>query len=577
MKKLKMARTPLLSSVKKLLREHQIAKETGLPIEEIRERVHREKRGITRRKFIVGAAVAAAGAMLPEILKPKVQASNVPRIAIIGGGIAGLTAALMLADSGVASTVYEASETMIGGRMQTERPGKPSCGICHSVKGKGNAPWDEGQYTDIFGELIDSIHPTMISLAKRFNLPLIDLIAAQPADSTDTYYFSGERYPKAQADADFAELYPKLKSDLHAAGYPTTYKRSTQKGRALDSMSVYDWIESRVEGGHKSPLGRLLDAAYTIEYGADTTDQSALNLVYLLGYSNPNQLMIFGESDERYRIAGGADGLPKAIAESLGMGSTVKLGWQLESIALASDRSYILTFNRQRVERADYVILAFPFAVLRHLHYRKAGFDKLKDNAIQELGAGHNGKLHLQFTTRYWNQPDHWGISNGNSYADTGYQCTWESTRGQGGRSGILVNYTGGSVADSMRLKHPYGDSRDSRVIADAETFLAQIEPVFPGISLKWNGRAASSMAHLNPLWNSSYCYWRVGQCQTIAGYERVRQGNVFFAGEHTSLDFQGWMEGAASEGVRAAKEVLDTLKNKNARRFHAPALSQFA
>ena len=48
-----------------------------------------------------------------------------------------------------------------------------------------------------------------------------------------------------------------------------------------------------------------------------------------------------------------------------------------------------------------------------------------------------------------------------------------------------------------------------------------------------------------------------MGQLQTIAGYERVRQGNVLFCGEHTSLDLQGWFEGAASEGVRAGKEIL--------------------
>ena len=55
--------------------------------------------------------------------------------------------------------------------------------------------------------------------------------------------------------------------------------------------------------------------------------------------------------------------------------------------------------------------------------------------------------------------------------------------------------------------------------------------------------------------------YWRVGQYYTIAGYEGVRQGNVHFAGEHTSVDFQGWMEGGAITGVRAANEVLADLK----------------
>ena len=53
-----------------------------------------------------------------------------------------------------------------------------------------------------------------------------------------------------------------------------------------------------------------------------------------------------------------------------------------------------------------------------------------------------------------------------------------------------------------------------------------------------------------------SYTYWSVGQCTTIAGYERARQGNVHFAGEHTSRDLQGYMEGAAREGFRAGLEA---------------------
>jgi monoamine oxidase len=47
-----------------------------------------------------------------------------------------------------------------------------------------------------------------------------------------------------------------------------------------------------------------------------------------------------------------------------------------------------------------------------------------------------------------------------------------------------------------------------------------------------------------------------VGQYTTFAGYERVRQGGVFFCGEHTSLGFQGFMEGGASEGARVARQL---------------------
>ena len=160
---------------------------------------------------------------------------------------------------------------------------------------------------------------------------------------------------------------------------------------------------------------------------------------------------------------------------------------------------------------------------------------------------------------RHWNRPGPWGVSGGTSYADTGYQPTWEATRGQPGRPGILVAYTGGATTDALFLGHPYGNTQDRNagVIQDARRFLARIEPVFPGLGQLWNGRPAGAIPHLNPLWNCSYSYWRVGQYQTIAGYEAVPQGQVYFAGEHTSVEFQGFMEGAASSGVRVARQVV--------------------
>jgi hypothetical protein len=35
----------------------------------------------------------------------------------------------------------------------------------------------------------------------------------------------------------------------------------------------------------------------------------------------------------------------------------------------------------------------------------------------------------------------------------------------------------------------------------------------------------------------------------------------VHFCGEHTSPEFQGWMEGAAETGGRVAKEILDDYR----------------
>src|SRR5207237_4992178 len=201
-----------------------------------------------------------------------------------------------------------------------------------------------------------------------------------------------------------------------------------------------DWIESRVPGGHRSPFGMLLDVAYNEEYGAETTVQSALNLVYLLGYqASPGNFSIFGASDERYHIVGGNEQLPEAIAATL---PDVRLGWRMTSIRTNADGTVTMTFDtgagKSPVVTADHVILCMSFAVLRTLDYAKAGFDSLKKTAITQLGNGHNAKLQLQFTSRYWNTQGPWGVSNGNVYSDLGIQNTWEVSRAQSGASGLI-------------------------------------------------------------------------------------------------------------------------------------------
>ena len=80
---------------------------------------------------------------------------------------------------------------------------------------------------------------------------------------------------------------------------------------------------------------------------------------------------------------------------------------------------------------------------------------------------------------------------------------------------------------------------------------------VYPGLPDQWNGKLTQSLPHLNPLMKASYAYYRVGQYTTFGGYEKVTQGRILFAGDHTSQDFQGFMEGGASEGQRAAEELL--------------------
>jgi len=79
----------------------------------------------------------------------------------------------------------------------------------------------------------------------------------------------------------------------------------------------------------------------------------------------------------------------------------------------------------------------------------------------------------------------------------------------------------------------------------------------WPGATKQWNGQASISTPWNDPNLLGSYACWKVGQYTGFSGYEGVRQGNVHFAGEHCSINFQGFMDGGAEEGVRAANEIL--------------------
>jgi len=236
--------------------------------------------------------------------------------------------------------------------------------------------------------------------------------------------------------------------------------------------------------------------------------------------------------------------------------------WELTSIRQTGRGGYYLVFKTpagSTTVEADEVILTLPFSVLRGLDYSSAGFDRLKQVAIEQLGYGTNTKLVLQFSQRYWNTTGAWGTGDGNIYTDLFFQNTWDSSRGLAGATGVLTGYMGGSNGASFtEATFPYASAAiDPAVAKYAKAFLSQLDYAWPGVGKYWNGLATLSTPWRDPNLLGSYSCWKVGQYTTFAGYEGVRQGNCHFAGEHCSINFQGYMEGGAEEGSRAAQEII--------------------
>lgn len=471
-----------------------------------------------------------------------------PRIAVVGAGIAGLHAALTLQDAGLACEVYEASER-VGGRMHSDA-----------------VTWADGLVSEWCGEFIDADHATMRHLIARFGLHLAALDHGSAGRTQILLYLRGRPYSADELARDLQALAPLLSQQYQEAGFPTTHAHFTQAGLRLDQLSAYAWIEQHVAGGHTTAIGRYLDTACAGFYGLDTDQQSALNLVYAFGSrEQPSGASAPRPLRGSDKIVGGNARLPLAIASGLPDGA-IHLGHQLVALERTGARALTLTFATAEGSvqtQCDEVILALPFSALRRVDSQRAGFDPLKRTAIEQLGYGTISKLFLEFDRRYWYDHGSWPRHHsGFLVTDLALQTVWDASIGQAGAHGLLVDYTSGRNGVAYTPPAPYTTGEDFPGIQGyAQDCLRQLERVFPGVSAHYTGRAALSYPTGDPHLLGSYACWRVGQYTQFAGYEGARQGPVHFAGEHCSIEFQGYMEGAAQEGARAAQEIIEDAR----------------
>src|ERR1700694_5682766 len=129
----------------------------------------------------------------PCISSDRERRRTMPRIAIIGAGIAGLNSALTLQDAGLSCDIYEASDR-IGGRMHSD-----------------SITWTDGVVSEWCGEFIDGDHETLHQLIKRFGLKIIDLGRTRGDRAQSIMYFCNRYYGAQELAEDFQELAPLFK------------------------------------------------------------------------------------------------------------------------------------------------------------------------------------------------------------------------------------------------------------------------------------------------------------------------------------------------------------------------------
>jgi monoamine oxidase len=496
---------------------------------------------------MMGLSAAAAGAaVLSPVLDWSAHAKEEQLkgpIAIVGGGVAGLTAAYRLHQAGKTPIVFEASNRW-GGRMFT------------------NYNFYKGMFCELGGEFVDSNHYDLCNLLDEFGLLRQEL----PDEGEDLYFFKGA----FRTDKDIlvpetdSGAYVPIAKQIRRDQQRLRDKRGnwTAHARKLDGISLKDYLESFRHKIKDDWIIDLLDVANVGEQGLETEDLSSLHLVDGIGTDLNKDFQIFGDSDEAWRIAGGSSTLiDKGLVPALKDKIEMNRGWALTGIEDQNGQialSFDTPGGAKQQRTFDAVILALPFTCLRNVEgLDSLGLSSGKLDCIRHLGMGHGAKIMVGTTSRVWRTPPASGLpvpSDGYAYSDLAFQCCWETSAGQDpqvGEAGILTNFLGGNAG-----------LNDEKCALDAfRVGLAKMSPKM--------AESLDTAAVMPWFWKTyrftlgSYSAAKVGQYTTMfdEASKPALGGRLQFAGEHTSgAKYQGFMNGGVRSGNRAACELVKLM-----------------
>lgn len=513
-----MPHSELLSKLRSAIKTSIYLKDKNISYDDFLE----TKNQITtnRREFLKTSLLVSGGLLLPTKLAYSKE-KLAPKVVVVGAGISGLNAAYKLKKAGIKAEVYEASKRA-GGRILTVK----------------NMIF-EGSVTEFGAEFIDSGHKEMHSLVKEFGFDLVDVHKTGERDYKDTYFFNNKIYSEEDLINQIMPYTSKLKKDFKY--YSDDNLEVLKK---FDNMSVADYLK---QVGISGWIYEIIDSAYCTDFGADIEEQSAINFIDFAKIDQNNHFILFGESDERFKVKGGnqkiTDELYRRIKEQ------VKFEHSLESIT-SNGSSYKLSFQRPNglvsEIKADFIILALPISILKEITF-KVDLSPIKKKAIKEIPMGQNSKYFAAFNKKVWREKK----LNGNLYTDESFQCAWEHTRLQNSEKAGYTFFLGGS--NSNKLKHTKEQT---------EKFVSQLDKVYKGAKENYIGKINYTNWNENPLFKGSFSAFLKGQNVGLAQDLSKPEGNIFFAGEQASAEDNGYMNGGAETGKICAEAVIKKIKS---------------
>lgn len=441
------------------------------------------------------------------------------RVVVVGAGLAGLTAAVELAEAGAEVTVLEARDR-VGGRMH----GIPAAA---GVMADGGAAYLGVQHTEL------------LALLREYGLEVVS--TAMTGDSTflvsDRLTTTAGRVPPLDAVA-LGDLFDRLEELVEQMRADAPWQ-SQDAGR-LDRMSASCWLADAV----KHPDARTFFPLFIGEMmAADPAAISVLHMAfYLRSGGGIRYLNSFEGGAQQWRVNGGSHQLCLALARRLG--ERVRLGHPVCAIDQDADEVVVHCVRdvdgTRSEHRSDRVVVAVPPLLAHRIEFRPA---LRTPRATAATRRGCAVKVHLGYPTPIWREH---GLSGWSVSTDGPLLSTVDDSP-QDGSAGVLTGFVTGAAALTFSAMSPI--EQQTAVLAHSRRLFPQLPPPMQCTITDWLAEKYSRGGYA--------ALFGPGDWMRLGPTLTEPHGRVHWAGTETSLEFFGLMEGAIRSGRRVATELI--------------------